>query len=124
MCPLKERCLRTLLKAPAWRHLLEKNFLEALGQDYVYDAEGNIMLDENGKPLTRELYTARLGTVPIQEDVDAVRRLLETAEPTNLSWGNIFNIINEEAAPYFYGQKTLDEVVDIIQRRAQLCVSE
>ena len=103
---------------------MEKNFLEALGQDYVYDAEGNIMLDENGKPLTRELYTARLGTVPIQEDVDAVRRLLETAEPTNLSWGNIFNIINEEAAPYFYGQKTLDEVVDIIQRRAQLCVSE
>lgn len=124
MCPLKERCLRTLLKAPAWRHLLEKNFLEALGQDYVYDAEGNIMLDESGKPLTRELYTARLGTVPIQEDVDAVRRLLEAAEPENLSWGNIFNIINEEAAPYFYGQKTLDEVVDIIQRRAQLCVSE
>lgn len=109
---------------PVHKDLLEKNFLEALGQDYVYDAEGNIMLDENGKPLTRELYTARLGTVPIQEDVDAVRRLLEAAEPENLSWGNIFNIINEEAAPYFYGQKTLDEVVDIIQRRAQLCVSE
>ncbi len=109
---------------PVHKDLLEKNFLEALGLDYVYDAEGNIMLDENGKPLTRELYTMRLGTVPIQEDVDAVRQLLENAEPENLSWSNIFHIINEEAAPYFYGQKTLDEVVDIIQRRARLCVSE
>lgn len=109
---------------PVNKDLLEKNFLEALGLDYVYDAEGNIMLDENGNPLTRELYTMRLGTVPIQEDVDAVRQLLEIAEPANLSWGNIYNIISEEASPYFYGQKTLDEVVDIIQRRARLCVSE
>jgi len=109
---------------PVNKALLERNFLDAMGQDYVYDAEGNIVLDEDGKPLVRELYTTKLGCWPVQEDVDAVRRLLEAAEPTNLSWGNIFNIINEEAAPYFYGQKTLDEVVDIIQRRAQLYVSE
>lgn len=109
---------------PVNKALLERNFLDALGQDYVYDEAGNILYDENGKPLTRELFTERYGTVPIQEDVDAVRHLLETAEPSNLSWGDIYKIINEETAPYFHGQKTLDEVVDIIQRRAQLCVSE
>ncbi|MCM1218620.1 MAG: hypothetical protein NC331_17630, partial [Lachnospiraceae bacterium] len=109
---------------PVNKTLLEANCLEALGLGYVYDEEGNILYDENGKPLTRELYTARYGCVPTPEDVDVVKYLLETAEPTNLSWGNIFNIINEEAAPYFHGQKTLDQVVDIIQRRAQLCVSE
>ncbi len=109
---------------PVNKEMLERNFLDALGQDYVYDGEGNIRKDENGKPLTRELFAERSGLAPTQEDVDAIRQLLDTAQPSNLSRSNIYNIISEEVSPYFYGQKTLDQVVDIIQRRAQLYVSE
>jgi hypothetical protein len=34
------------------------------------------------------------------------------------------NIITEEAQAYFAGDKTVDEVTDIIQSRAQIYVSE
>lgn len=43
-------------------------------------------------------------------------------------WKNIsaiaINIITEEAAPYFAGQKNVNEVADIIQNRVQIYVNE
>lgn len=40
-------------------------------------------------------------------------------------WGNqIFDIVQEQCGPYFAGDKTLDETVDLIQRRVSLYVSE
>ena len=36
----------------------------------------------------------------------------------------LMNIVTEEAAPYFEGQKSVDEVADIIQRRVKTYVNE
>ena len=36
----------------------------------------------------------------------------------------LINIITEEAAPYFAGQKNVNEVADIIQNRVQIYVNE
>jgi hypothetical protein len=36
----------------------------------------------------------------------------------------VYSIISEEAEAYFKGQKTVDEVADIIQSRVKIYVSE
>jgi len=59
-----------------------------------------------------------------QEEVDAVRAVLESAKGGTAYNEEIFNIINEDAAPYFNGQKTAKEVAEIIQSRVKLYVSE
>ena len=50
--------------------------------------------------------------------------LLEIARPVPSGNDEIMTIINEEAAAFFKGQKTVDEVADTIQRRVQTYVSE
>ncbi|MCM1056297.1 MAG: extracellular solute-binding protein [Firmicutes bacterium] len=59
-----------------------------------------------------------------QEDVDAVRRLVESAG-TRCEWNlAIQNIISEEAAGYFSGQVDIDDTVKKIQNRVQLYLDE
>ena len=50
--------------------------------------------------------------------------LLESAVPTAVSSDDIFDIVMEEANGYFQGDKDLDSVVDVIQRRVQLYLDE
>ncbi|MDE7043538.1 MAG: hypothetical protein K2O97_00695, partial [Acetatifactor sp.] len=64
--------------------------------------------------------------MPTQEDVDIILDLIDKARPISNSGGNdeILNIINEEAAAFFQGQKSVDEVTNIIQSRINIFVSE
>lgn len=59
-----------------------------------------------------------------QEQVDAIRHLLETAKPGRNTDTEIMTIISEEAASFFAGQKTAAEVAGIIQSRVQIYISE
>ena len=62
---------------------------------------------------------------PTQEEVDVVLALMDEAKP--VSYGGedeVMKIINEEAEGYYSGQKSVDEVVGVIQSRVQIYVSE
>ncbi len=59
-----------------------------------------------------------------QEDVDTVRRLVESAENRFEPHSVIQNIINEEAEAYFSGQIDLDHTVEKIQNRVTLLLQE
>lgn len=59
-----------------------------------------------------------------QEDVDAVVQLVESARNRYRYHAELLNIINEEVASYFSGQKDIDTVVEIIQNRAALYLLE
>lgn len=111
---------------------LEKNAQEAVKVEYLLDQNGNQVLDENGEPIPTTgvssmsfmdgwSYTYH---TPTQEEVDTVLALMEVARPVSDANTEIMNIINEEAAAYFKGQKSADEVADIIQSRVQMFVSE
>ena len=50
--------------------------------------------------------------------------LLEHAEPVTSLDKICMSIITEEAGAYFSGQKNLDEVVEITQKRIQLFLTE
>lgn len=64
--------------------------------------------------------------VPTQEEIDRVLDVIRAGKNRNTSSGEgmLRQIINEEVAAFFQGQKTVDEVADIIQRRASVYVSE
>ena len=60
-----------------------------------------------------------------QEDVDQVKNLVEnTTAVYGAASEEVTNIINEEAAAYFSGQKSAEEVAKIIQSRMQVYLSE
>ena len=59
-----------------------------------------------------------------QEDVDAVKALIESADGIVSSNEEINTIITEEAAAYFEGQKSAKDVADVIQSRVKIYVNE
>lgn len=59
-----------------------------------------------------------------REEADQVLALIEVAKPAASQNGEIMTIISEEAEAFYKGQKSAAEVADVIQRRAQIYVSE
>ena len=91
---------------------------------------GQPVLDENGNPKRQERGHDEAGNVtnyfPSEEELIMLWDVL-TGANVNLSFqeGNeVLKIVEEEIQPYFAGDKTLDDAIDIIQRRAQIYISE
>ncbi len=110
---------------------LEQSFQEELSNTYEKDENGQVVLDENGEPVrvsaggwgaangdTLEIYHAT------EEEIVMLRKLIEVAQPAGEMDEAIMNIISEETAPYFSGQKTADEAADIIQSKVKIYMSE
>lgn len=118
---------------PTNKEELDKMAEEAVKVEYVLDEDGNKILDENGEPIVEGTgsgigyqdgwsYTFR---IPTQEEVDLVMELMNVAKPVSYNGNSeVLKIINEEAAAYFSGQKSVDEVASIIQSRIKIYVSE
>ncbi len=106
---------------------------EAVKVQYYTDENGEPVLDDNGEPIVMGggssvsyqdgwTYEYRM---PTQEEVDLVMSLMEIAKPVTYSQGDeVLNIINEEAAPFYKGQKSVDEVASVIQSRIKIYVGE
>ena len=64
--------------------------------------------------------------VPTQEEIDQVLDVIRTGKSSHTSADErmLKSIISEDAEAFFQGQKTVDEVAEIIQRRASIYVSE
>ena len=57
--------------------------------------------------------------------MDLILSLIEVAKPVSYSQGDeVLNIINEEAEPFYKGQKSVDEVASVIQSRIKIYVGE
>ena len=116
---------------PNSKSKLEEMKKEALEVVYVTDENGEVVLDENGEPMVQGTghgvgygdweYDYRK---PTEEEVDTIFQLMEVARPVSGSDEMILNIINEEAAPFYQGQKSVDEVSSIIQSRVRNYVDE
>ena len=59
-----------------------------------------------------------------EEDLKTLRILLEDLEPMPDDNDPLYKIVFAETKPYFAGDKTLDEVIDVIQNRATLYMQE
>lgn len=120
-----------------WGFPNNKKSLSAMAEaavevEYLTDENGELVKDDNGDPIpiggTHGVgyedgwsYDYR---IPTQEEVDIVMDLIGNARAVGGSSDEILNIISEEAAPYFHGQKSVDEAAAIIQSRINIYVSE
>ena len=58
------------------------------------------------------------------EQVAQIRELIETTTKAADYNDSIFNIVNEQAAAFFEGQKTAEDVARLIQSKANIYVNE
>ena len=120
---------------PAKKDKLEALLAESMEDPYQTDPQsGKTVTDTQGNPVRRftggvsylmpdgSIY-GRNSYAPLPEEVDEVRTLISLARP---AWPDeeVTAIIREEAAAYFNGQKTLDEVIGVIENRASLYMGE
>ncbi len=115
---------------PSRKEKLDEMAKKAVTVEYMTDQNGDLVLDGNGDPIETGSggmisysdgwsYTYRKAT---QAEVDLIMQLIDKAKPVNLGSTQILEIVNEEAAGYFEGQKSVDEVAKVIQNRVQLYV--
>ena len=98
---------------------------------YQTDSDGNYILDENGEKVVEPKATGWINDettydidVLTQEQADQLMALYNSTNLISESDESILEIINEETAGYFAGQKTLDDTVRLIQNRVSLYVAE
>ncbi|MCM1118257.1 MAG: extracellular solute-binding protein [bacterium] len=115
---------------PIRKDMLEEGFEKAMEDEMALDENGDPALDENGDPIIypkttwgyedweAEIYAAT------PEQIQMIRDLIDSASASTNNDETILNIINEEAAAYFEGQKSAQEVASVIQSRVQTYVSE
>lgn len=58
------------------------------------------------------------------EEVAKVKEFIKSVDRTRGDYSEIIDIINEDAEPFFQGQKTAEDVVKIIQSRASIFLNE
>lgn len=102
---------------------------EALYQQAMEATKKPVWIDEFGNETEYDqTYWIAGQEIIIEPMTEAeVEELLEYIKSVKNTWSykeDILEIINEEAAPFFEGQKSVDEVVKIIQSRVQLYVDE
>jgi ABC-type glycerol-3-phosphate transport system substrate-binding protein len=116
---------------PVIKSNMEELFTQAMTPEYQLDENGQPVLDENGDKIeiSKGGYGFGNGDVidiyaATQEDVDGFMALLDSAAVSYGGSQDVMMIISEEAQGYFEGQKSVDEVADVIQSRVQIYVSE
>jgi ABC-type glycerol-3-phosphate transport system substrate-binding protein len=117
---------------PVKKSELDRLLAQAAEPYYMYDPNGvGYLIGADGEPVQSFKVQFNLpgeGSVDIyamtQEEIDGFKALIDSAKRQISGTDDIMAIIQEEAKGYFEGQKSLDEVADIIQNRVQIYVSE
>ena len=104
---------------------------KAMTPEYQRDADGNFLLNESGDkiPIIQMTYMNPDGTVTevynmTQEQADRLWDLVTTTTKRADYNTDIFEIVLEQAAAFFEGQKSAEEVARLIQSKANIFVNE
>lgn len=107
---------------------------DAMTVQYQKKADGSFMLDENGEkiPVSRGGMGTPTGEVIefyalTQEQADQLWEAITGASSLMQGFGgnnSIIDIVTEQAAAYFAGQKSVDEVAKLVQSKANIYVNE
>lgn len=100
---------------PVLRDQFDDCMNAAMRKQYVLDAEGKVV--EQHKEYYQDSYRSFAIYSASQEDVDAVRRLVDSADTKFKYYPSILDIVNEEAESYFNGESTVKETAKTIQSR-------
>ena len=137
---------------PINQKAFDQKMKDAMTEEYQTDENGNVVKDENGNPIRipkMTYYTTdmgggvafgatteavMIGGTGVNEDgsisiyaMTQVDQILDLINATTAVYGydeSILNIISDEAAAYFAGEKSLDDTANMIQSRVNLYVAE
>ena len=116
---------------PTRQSEFDKMIEEATKEEYLTDENGNPVLDEEGNAIPANgMSSISYGDweytyhTPTKEEADLLRELVQIAKPAAGANEEINNIILEEAEAFYKGQKSVDDVAQVIQSRIQIYVSE
>ncbi len=117
-------------KDGAWefvRSLLEEDF-QRKHVHFCLPVRQDILREEFERVMTQNPYgdapEAKMWKPATQEEVDALYNGLCRMKYSGIFDETVWNIVSEEAEAYFSGQKSVEAVMDVIQSRASLYVSE
>ena len=116
---------------PSNRKAFDAKLKEAMTPVYMTDADGNYILDENGNKIEEsqggfgwgdgamvEIYAMT------QEQADKLMELIESTEKVVNYDSSIYDIVAEQSAAFFAGQKSAEEVAKLVQSKANIFVNE
>ena len=115
---------------PTNRSVYEKMKSEATTTKYQRNPDGSFMLNEEGKRIEEDLGSMQVHgvTVPYrtasEEDVARVEEIINATTNILHTDDSLKRIIIDGALPYFADQRSVDEVVKLIQSKAMLYVNE
>ena len=116
---------------PTNRKVFEAKLAELMKPIYKKDADGNYLLDENGERIqeARGSWGDESGEMHYiyamtQEQADEVLNVITTCTRLADYNSNIYSIVAEQAAAFFSGQKSADDVARLIQSKANIYVNE
>jgi primosomal protein N' len=92
-------------------------------QEYTVDEQGNRVPVSYGGMSMEGGMTVEFYAIS-QEEADQINALINSIEHIATNDDSLLNIINEEAAYYFSGEKTVDQVAEIIQSRMTIYINE
>ena len=126
-----EKYQQTQWGLPTNMKVYDKQLKKAMTPEYQKDADGKFLLDEDGNKI--ELSQGSIGradgsVVPVyamtQEQADRLMAVIENTNRVMDENDAVFGIVSEQAQAFFAGQKTAEEVVRLIQSKANIYVNE
>ncbi len=109
---------------------LDKQLKDSMEEKYVLDENGEQVLDENGEPMKEPFLTTMINNEIVDiyaakpEEVEQVRNAINNTHTAISQDVTIYNMIYEEAQPYFEGQKSAEETAKVIQSKISIYISE
>lgn len=100
---------------------------DAIKPQYLCDEAGNVIYDERGIPVVAIGFWESweyMTYAATEEEIDSLTGLIDRVDGIMDFDSQLYQIILEEAAPFFEGQKTAKEAAEIIQGRAEVFVKE
>lgn len=117
---------------PTNKNAFEKKLKEAMTPEYVKDENGNFVLDENGEKI--EIGQGGMSVAGgsfsfsyhylTEEEAAQLRALIASTTKAMNYDQNIYDIVQEQIAPYFDGQRSAADVAKLVQSKAILYVNE
>mgnify|MGYP002566098977 FL=1 len=108
----------------------DKQLEKAMETEYQKDGNGNYVLDENGEriPVALGMASDGINTYEIYatspRQAEQLREVIETSTKMMDYDQSIIDIVLEEAAAYFAGQKSAADVAKLIQSKANIYINE
>ena len=123
---------RYVYSLPSRLDVFDARAEEATTVQYQKDAGGHFLLDDDGEkiPVARSVMWNKdtqttEGIYALTEDqVQQIRELILTTTKVADYDQAILDIVKEQAAPFFAGQKTAEEVAKLVQSKANIYVNE